>query len=118
MLEIPVLVANAQTDSELVDIRSVIGTQAGLEEYAICGVRCPAGLEATAASLLMGWASDVPLPFHDDAGDEITFAVGVSRVTRLKASDYPVLPPYIGISLGTQVNNAEGRTLAILLRKI
>jgi len=117
MLEVPLTVADGETDSELYDVRQVLGSLVELEDYAICGLRLPAALEATAANLLMGWDSETPLPYYDDAGTEVPIVVGTGRVVRLKASDFPILPPYLGISLGTAASGAD-REIAILLRKV
>lgn len=117
MLEVPLTVADGDTDSALYDVREVLGTLVELEDYAICGLRLPTGLEATAANLLMGWDDETALPYYDDAGVEVPIVVGASRVVRLKASDFPILPPFLGISLGTAASGAD-REIAILLRKV
>lgn len=117
MLEVPLTVEDGDTDSALYDVRQVLGTLVELEDYIICGLRLPESLEATAANLLMGWDSDTPLPYYDDEGTEVPITVGADRVVRLKASDFPILPPFLGISLGTAASGAD-RQIAVLLRRV
>lgn len=117
MLQVPINVANTETDSALVDMATVLGTNQELEDYVICGLITPAGLEATAASLLFGLDDETPLPYYDGAGAAVPIVVAASQAIRLKASDYPFTPPFVGIHLGTAVSNEGGRTLILLLAK-
>lgn len=117
MLTIPITIADTETDSDLYDVASRLGTAQELEDYVIAGVITPAGLEATAISILFGTASNAPKLFKDGAGAEVSWTVAADEFVRIRPSDAPFLPPYVGISLGTAVSNKAGRTLHLILAK-
>lgn len=117
MLQVPITVDDTDTDSAMVDMAVVLGTNQELEDYVICGLITPAGLEATAASLLFGIEAETPLPYYDGAGAAVPIVVAPSQAIRLKASDYPFTPPFVGIHLGTAVSHEGGRQFLLLLAK-
>lgn len=118
MLKIPLVVAHGDTDSDLFDVSQVLGSNQPLEDYVIAGLTTPAGLEATTGSLLFGAASDGPKAYKDGAGAAVSITFAADEYVRLKPADYPFLPPFVGISLGTAVTNpGSSRTVYLLLAK-
>jgi hypothetical protein len=118
MLEIPLVIAHGETDSALVATTSVLGSNQPLEDYVIAGLRTPAGLEATTGSLLFGTAIDAPKEYKDGAGAAVSITFAADEFVRLKPSDYPFTPPFVGISLGTAVTNpGSSRTVHLILAK-
>lgn len=117
MLTIPLTVADTETDSDLFDVASLLGTNQEIEDYVIAGVITPAGLEATAISLLFGTAADAPKLFKDGSGTEVSWTVGADEFVRIRPADAPFLPPFVGISLGTSVSNEAGRVVKLILAK-
>lgn len=117
MLTIPLIIANTETDSDLYDVADLLGTNQEVEDYVIAGVITPAGLEATAISLLFGTAQNAPKLFKDGDGAEVAWTVGADEFVRIRPSDAPFLPPFVGVSLGTAVSNEAGRTVHLILAK-
>lgn len=121
MLKIPLVVAHGATDSDLYDVASLLGTNQELEDYVIAGLITPVGLEATTGSLkfgLVAGAAGTGKSYKDDAGAAVSAAFAADEYVRLKPADYPFLPPFVGISLGTAVTNpGSSRTVYLILAK-
>ena len=118
MLQIPLVIEHGETDSALVATKSVLGSDQSLEDYVIAGLITPAGLEATAGSLLFGVAQGAPKDYKDGAGAAVSITFAADEFVRLKPADYPFTPPFVGISLGTAVTNpGSSRTVILLLAK-
>lgn len=117
MLKVPLFVANGSNNAVPADMSSVLGANVALEDYVIAGLITPADLEATSGALTFGLDGDSLLPYKDGAGNAVTISFSDGEFVRLKASDYPFLPPFVGISLGSNVSVEAGRTLYLLLAK-
>lgn len=120
MYPISLEVAVGQTESPWFDIRDLVGTRTNAAGFALCAVETPSTLEATALELQGSFDdgnSKTAKPLYDKSGNKNSITVGTDRLVMLPPSEFPLLPNFIRVKLGTQVATAP-KTITLYARPV
>lgn len=117
MIPITFTVADGATVSDAIDIRDYADRLMVTRENAICAIETPATLEATAITIKMSADGVTYKPLVRVDGNSADPAVAVNQLVMLPPANYPVLLPFIQLTLNSAAVGAS-RSITMWLREI
>ena len=117
MIPITFTVAAAATVSDAIDIRDYADRLMVTRANAICAIETPATLEATAITIKMSADGVTYKPLVKADGSSADPVVAVNQLVMLPPSNYPVLLPFIQLTLNSAAVGTA-RSIIVWLREI